>query len=87
MSIFTGRTHSTLMVPRVELGLPYLDEMDDESRGMLRDQLLLAWALKPGELIRVLKRRDSNLGLTRELIGPAEEAVLAEMERRVEKAR
>ena len=42
MSIFTGRTHSTLLAPRVSIGLLYQQDMDSETRAMLRDQLSLA---------------------------------------------
>ena len=87
MSIFTGRTHSTLMVPRVGVGLRYLDVMDHETRAMLRDQLLLAWVLKPGDLLRELKHVDPGLEQTRSLIGSRDPAALVEMEVRIEKIR
>lgn len=87
MSIFTGRTHSTLMVPRVGIALSYLDEMDGETRGMLRDQLLLAWRLKPVDLLRELKQRDPRLLRTTALISALDPAALAEMEERIEKVR
>ena len=87
MSVFTGRTHSTLMVPRVSVGLPLLDSMDNESRSMLRDQLLLAWALKPKDLLSTLKQSDPSLEKTRALIGNRDPAALAEMEARIEKVR
>lgn len=87
MSVFTGRTHSTLLVPRVGIGLPYLELMDAESRAMLRDQLLLAWALKPVELLRELKQRDRMLERTGDLIGGWDPAALVEMEARIEKVR
>ena len=87
MSIFTGRTHSTLMVPRVGVGLPLLEFMDGESRSMLRDQLLLAWTLKPDDLLRTLKQSDRELERTRALIGARDPAALTEMETRIEKVR
>lgn len=87
MSVFTGRTHSTLLAPRVGIGLPWLEYMDAETRSMLRDQLLLAWALKPNELLRELKASDRRLQRTRKLIGGTEPAALAEMEARIEKVR
>ena len=87
MSVFTGRTHSTLVAPRAVIGLAYLDLMDNESRAMLRDQLLLAWDLKPRELLQELKQRDPALARTRELIGLLAPGALAEMEERIEKAR
>ena len=87
MSVYTGRTHSTLLVPRVGIALPYLEFMDAETRSMLRDQLLLAWELKPNDLLRELRVRDRRLELTRELLGAGAAAILTEMEERLEKIR
>ena len=87
MSVFTGRTHSTLLAPRVGVALPYLEFMDDETRAMLGDQLLLAWALKPTELSRELKARDPRLERTRALVGKTAPGVLSDMEERLEKTR
>jgi hypothetical protein len=87
MSVYTGRTHSTLMAPRVGIALPYLEFMDKEARAMLRDQLLLAWALKPLDLLHKLKQADRRLERARALIGNSAPAVLAEMEERIEKIR
>jgi hypothetical protein len=85
MSIFTGRTHSTLLVPRVDIGLSQLAFMDNESRAMLRDQLLLAWDLKPRELLQVLKWADPLLDKTRGLAGATDPVALQEMRDRLEK--
>jgi hypothetical protein len=87
MSIFTGRTHSTLLVPRVEIGLPLTGQMDAEATAMLRDQLLLAWELKPVELLRALKQHDPGLARTRALAGNINPAAVTEMEARIEKVR
>jgi hypothetical protein len=84
MSIFTGRTHSTLLAPRVGVGLRYVEFMDSESRGMLRDQLLLAWDLKPRELLAELRQADPALARTRELIGALAPASLEEMEGQID---
>jgi hypothetical protein len=84
MSIFTGRTHSTLLAPRVGIGLSQLQYMDTESRAMLRDQLLLAWELKPAGLLPILRLRDPGLRKTRDLVGNTDPAALAEMEARLE---
>jgi len=85
MSIFTGRTHSTLLVPRVGVGLAYLEFLDSESRAMLRDQLWLAWDIKPNALLSELKIRDPGLARVRSLAGNTDPATLAEMEARLEK--
>lgn len=87
MSVFTGRTHSTLVAPRIGVALPYLRFMDAETRGMLRDQILLCWDMKPGELVEVLAASDRQLAATRELLGNTAPAVLNELEARIEKNR
>ncbi|MBT8063463.1 MAG: hypothetical protein HKP03_06840 [Xanthomonadales bacterium] len=87
MSVFTGRTHSTLLAPRVGLALPYVEFMDGETRSMLRDQLLLAWQLKPRELAAEFRQRDPGLDRTRVLIDETDPEALSEMEAQLEKAR
>jgi hypothetical protein len=87
MSIFSGRTHSGLYTQRVEMGLAQREFLDQEAVAMLRDQLLLAWELKPGELLKVLKFRDRDLKKTRELAGNTAPAALEEMGARLEKIR
>jgi hypothetical protein len=87
MSIFTGRTHSTLLAPRVGIGLAIVDAMDSEARSMLRDQLLLAWSLKPNDLLRELKQADPRLEHTRALVSATDPSALSEMEERIEKIR
>ena len=87
MSVYTGRIHSTLLAPRVGLALPYVEFMDGETRSMLRDQLLLAWQLKPRELVAEFRQRDPRLEATKNLIGATDPTALAEMEVRLEKAR
>ena len=84
MSIFTGRTHSTLLVPRVGIGLSQREFMQGESSAMLRDQLLLAWELKPAELLAVLKQHDPGLEKTRDLVSGTDPSALREMEARLE---
>lgn len=87
MSIFTGRAHSTLLAPRVGIGTLHFEFMDAEARSMLRDQVLLAWRLKPQDLLRELKVRDGDLRRTRALIAETDPGALAEMEARIEKIR
>lgn len=87
MSVFTGRMHSALFANRVEIGLAHYDYLDAEGRAMLRDQLLLAWRLRPGPLVQVLQRRDGNLRLTRRLLADSAPVALAEIEQSVEKRR
>jgi hypothetical protein len=87
MSIFTGRTHSSLFARRVEIGLAQRAFMDQEAVAMLRDQLLLSWGARPGTLIRVLARRDRQLAVTRALLERTDPVALAEMEAWLEKLR
>ena len=54
---------------------------------MLRDQLLLAWRVRPGALARVLAVRDPELRLTRSLVSDNDPQALAEMEAQLEKLR
>lgn len=80
MSIFTGRTHSSLFANRVEIGLAHYPFMDREAVSMLRDQLLLAWRARPGTLIQALARRDPELAVTRLLLTSTDPEALLEME-------
>lgn len=87
MSILTGRTDSSLLAQRVELGLAHREYLDAEAVAMLRDQLLLAWRLQPGSVMRVLALRDRGLAVTRALVQNTDPLALAEMEAWLEKLR
>ncbi len=87
MSIFTGRTYSSLLAYRVDMGLSQREFMDAEAVAMLRDQLLLAWRAQRSLLVRVLARRDRNLTMTRELLAETDPVALSEMETWLEKLR
>ena len=87
MSVFTGRTHSSLYAHRVELGLAQRAWLDAEGQSMLRDQLLLAWRVRPGTLVQVLARRDPALRATGDLLAPTDPAALQDMEDWVERLR
>ena len=87
MSIFTGRTYSTIVAARVDMGLAYHEYMDAEAVTMLRDQLLLAWRISASSLVAVLARRDRNLAVTRELLQNTHPEAMAEMEAMLEKLR
>jgi hypothetical protein len=65
MSIFTGRTDTTLFAQRIDIGLSHREYLDEEALAMLRDQVLLAWRIQPGSLVGVLSRRDKSLEVTR----------------------
>jgi hypothetical protein len=87
MSILTGRTDSSLLAQRVELGLAHREYLDAEAVAMLRDQLLLAWRLQPGSVMRVLALRDPELAVTRALVQNTDPLALTEMEAWLEKLR
>jgi len=87
MSVFTGRTHSSLYTRRVEMGLAFRAYLDDEGLAMLRDQLRLAWKTRPGALAPVLARRDADLRVTRYLLQGSEPELLNEMEAWLERLR
>jgi hypothetical protein len=87
MSVFTGRTDSSLHNRRVEMGLAHRAFLDAESVAMLRDQLLLAWRARPGALAQVLARRDPDLAVTRGLLEARDPAAFGEMEAWLEKLR
>ncbi|HLF30208.1 MAG TPA: hypothetical protein VI566_04180 [Xanthomonadales bacterium] len=80
MSIFTGRTDTTLFAQRIEIGLAHREYLDEEALAMLRDQVLLAWKIQPGSLVGVLSRRDRSLEVTRSLIEHTDPVALADME-------
>lgn len=87
MSIFTGRTDSSLFSQRVEMGLAYSQFMDEEATAMLRDQLLLAWRTQPGSVMKVLSLHDRGLSVTQSLIKDTDPVALAEMEAWLERLR
>jgi len=80
MSIFTGRTDSSLFAQRIDIGLAWRSSLDEEGVAMLRDQVLLAWKIQPSSLMGVLARRDRNLAITRPLIETTDPIALSEME-------
>lgn len=87
MSVFTARTNTSLLASRVELGLAYYLFLDQEGISMLRDQVLLAWRVKRGALVRVLARRDGSLDTTRMLLAETHPLALQDMERWLEEIR
>jgi hypothetical protein len=87
MSVFTGRTHSSLYTRRVEMGLAFRGYLDDEGLAMLRDQVRLAWKTRPGALAEVLSRRDADLRVSRYLLQGSEPEMLSEMETWLERLR
>ena len=87
MSIYTGRIHTSLFAKRLEIGLAWHAYLDEEGRSMLRDQLLLAWRLRPSQVMQVVSKRDRDLRISRGLLAASDPVVLAEMEDWLEKRR
>lgn len=87
MSVFTGRMHTALFAKRVEVGLAYYEYLDEEGQAMLRDQLQLAWRLRPQGLVHVMQRRDRDLAITRWLFAATNPGMLSEIEAWIEKRR
>ncbi|MFC1605471.1 hypothetical protein ACFL33_01240 [Pseudomonadota bacterium] len=87
MSVFTGRIHPLLFQKRAEIGLAYHGYMDEEGKAMLRDQLLLAWRLRPSQLMQVVAKRDPDLRVSRRLLAASDPMALSEMEAWLEKRR
>jgi hypothetical protein len=85
MSIFTGRITAPLISSRVELGLAFFDQLDDEAIHMLRDQLLLGWRMQAGSLVKVIAARDRSLQKTRSLIDRIDPEAMAELEEWIER--
>ena len=79
MAIFTGRVEPSMFMTRLDLGLAYLPRMDAEGQAMMRDQVLLAWALQQRQLARALKSGELRLAGFETLLADAHEAVLNEI--------
>ena len=87
MSVYTGRTHSSLYLRRIEIGLAHLEDLDTEGVAMLRSQLRLAWTARPGALANLLARLDRDLGLVRKVMKGSEPEMMAEVEAWLERIR
>jgi hypothetical protein len=87
MSVFTGRIHTAVFANRMEIGLAWYGYLDEEGKAMLHDQLLLAWRLRPSQLMQVVSKRDPDLRVSRPLLAASDPLVLSEMEAWLEKHR
>lgn len=79
MSIYTGRMEPSLFITRLALGLSYQQRMDEEGRAMLRDQLLLTWAIQPRELSTAVKSGQLRFTGIERLLSEAHGEVLNEI--------
>lgn len=80
MSVYTGRVEPALLLARLRLGYARLGQLDEEARGLLRDQTMLAWRLQPREVTLALKRGELDLPRVASLFGPADADVLHELQ-------
>lgn len=79
LSVYAGRVEPGLLLTRLRLGYARLGQLDEEARGLLRDQTMLAWRLEPGDVTRALKRGELDLRRVASLFGPADADVLREL--------
>ena len=83
LSILSGRVDPALMLPRLELGLRYMDGIGPAVLSLLRDQAVLAWRLDDRAFLRWVRDGRLDLAALRALLGPAGADVLAELEARL----
>lgn len=84
MSILSGRVEPRLLMPRIELGLGYLQALDEESLSLLRDQLLLVWQVSPRSLVNALKQERIALEQVEWLLGARGAGMLTELKSRLQ---
>jgi hypothetical protein len=80
MSILTGRVEPTLMLTRLELGLGYLPYLDADAVFLLRDQVLLTWAVEERPMKKRIKDGGLDITRLRTLLTGYNQELLAEME-------
>ena len=80
MSVLTGRVEPPLMLARLELGFRYFGGLDDEGVALLRDQVLLTWAVHKRAVLRRLKDGSLDLDLLRKVLSDHHPDIIAEME-------
>jgi hypothetical protein len=80
MSILTGRVEPTLMLARLELGFLYFGGLDDEAVALLRDQVLLTWAVNRKQVLKSLENGSLDIELMREIFSGHHQDIIAEME-------
>jgi hypothetical protein len=80
MSVYAGRVEPALLLARLRLGYARLGQLDEEARGLLRDQTMLAWRLQPRDVTLALKRGELDLRRVASLLGPADADVLRQLQ-------
>jgi hypothetical protein len=79
MAIYTGRVEPSMFMTRLALGLSYLPRMDGEGQAMMRDQVLLAWQLRPNDVRRALREETIKFAAVERLLSGAHEGTLEEI--------
>jgi len=87
MSVLTGRAERHLLVNRLELGLRYADFLAEDDPDLLRDQLLLAWRYRRGQVKTAILSSGSHLKTIRGLLYLQAPGVLDAMEQAHDKHR
>lgn len=80
MSVLTGRVEPTLMLVRLEIGFLLFNSLDDESKVLLHDQVMLAWAGHKKRVIKYLKNNSLDFSLMREILSGDNQEIILEME-------
>ncbi len=80
MSVYTGRVETALLISRLQLGYSRLGQLDEEARGLLRDQTLLAWRLRQKSVIMALKQGSLDFRRVSSLLIGTDSGVVREME-------
>ena len=80
MSVYTGRVETALLITRLQLGYSRLGQLDEEARGLLRDQTLLAWRLQQKNVITALKQGNLDFRRVSSLLIRTDSGVVREME-------
>ena len=79
MSILAGRVEPTLMLARLKLGLEYLPGLDRETVFLLRDQVILTWAIDKKTMLSRLRNGTLDFVLLRDLLSGHHNDIVAEM--------
>ena len=80
MSVYTGRVEPMLALSRLRLGYARLGALDEEGRDLLRDQTLVAWHLRQGDVLRALRSGQLPISRLRYLLADTHPDLLAEIE-------
>ena len=80
MSVYTGRVEPILFMPRLQFGYSRLTALDDEARGLLRDQTQLAWEMEKSGLLKAITNGRLDIVRIRFLLFDSHPDLLAEIE-------